>query len=155
MMKNILTLFILLAAFYSADAQQKPAKSTAPAGPVKLVSKLGNMPGGNTGVEILKRIVDSSLNVIDAKGNKYTVVSFTVNYMFMSTYAEEGSEEKKSVRDLRSQDFYDTQKLSQDWAESIKDNAQINDELLINKIIVRGKTGQKMLAPDVRYKVLF
>ena len=154
-MKSISIFFVFITLCFTAGAQQKPPASSATAGAVKLVSRLGNIPAGNTGAEVLKRIVDSSLNVVDAKGNKYAVVSFTVNYMFMSSFAEEGSEEKKSVKDLRSIDFFDTNKLSADWAESIKDNVQVNDELLINKVVVRGKNGKKMFAPDAKYKVMF
>ncbi len=149
-MKNIL--FLLFTCVFTQLHAQQPTK---PAAPVKMISRLGNVTGGNTGVDIVKRIADSTLNVTDTKGNKYPVLGFTVNYYFQSSYMDEETQQTKTVKDFRSLDFYDTNKLSEDWSASIKDNVKISDTLLINNIIIRKKDGRKTLAPQVKYVVMY
>lgn len=147
-MKNIIFSLFLLCAFAGFAQQPKPAATQ------KLITRLGNHPGGNAGTDIIKRIVDSSVNVIDAKGVRYPVVGFTIVYYFMSDFMDEETQQKKQMKDIRSTSF-DSDKLSGDWINSIKDNTKVSDTLLINNVFIRMKDGKKRLAPNVKYVVAY
>ena len=104
--------------------------------------------------EIMKSIVDSSITVRDEKGNRYPITHFRINYSFQSSYKDDQTEQVKTVSDFRAFDFYDTALLSENWRESIKDNVKKDDEMLFDNITVRLKNGKKMLAPDLKLKVI-
>ena len=152
-MKKLFFGIVLACMSLVVSAQQKPKPAAEPAA-LKLTSFLGRHPGGNISSDIMKMLADSALNVRDAKGNRYTIKSFTVNYTFTSTFTDEETQQTKTFRDFRSFDFYDTDTLSENWRESIKDNAKKDDVMLINKIIVRGKNGKSYLAPDIKFTIL-
>ena len=145
---------VLLAIVSAASFSQQKPKASAEPTPLKLSTFLGRHPGGNISSDIMKMLAHSALIVRDAKGNRYTVKSFTINYTFTSTFQDEETQQTKTFRDFRSFDFYDTDKLSENWRESIKDNAKKDDVMLINKIIVRGKNGKSYLAPDIKFNIL-
>lgn len=147
-MKNIFLAFLLVSSY--AGFAQQPKQAPTP----KLITRLGNQPGGNAGTDIIKRIVDSSVNVIDAKGVRYPVVGFTIVYYFMNDFVDEETQQKKRMKDIRSTSF-DTDKLSEDWINSIKDNTKVTDTLLINNVLIRMKDGKKRFAPNVKYVVAY
>ncbi|WP_336518139.1 hypothetical protein [Pollutibacter soli] len=149
-MKNIFLSVFMLCSVAVMAQQPKPATTAAP----KLFTKLGNQPGGNAGTDIIKRIVDSSVNVIDAKGVRYPVVGFTIVYYFMTDYMDEETQQKKRSKDIRSSTF-DSDKLSEDWINSIKENTKVSDTLLINNVFIRMKDGKKRFAPNVKYVVAY
>jgi hypothetical protein len=134
----------------SAQTKTSATKSTIP----KLRVSLGGYPGGEITSDIMKSIVDSSIVVRDEKGNRYPVTHFRVNYFFRSSYKDEQTEQVKSVQDFRAFDFYDTPMLSENWRESIKDNVKKDDEMLLDNITVRMKNGKKLLAPELKLKVI-
>ena len=108
----------------------------------------GKLPSGTYDTLQLKKNIDSSINVTDQKGIRYPIVRFRINYSFINVFRDSETDSLKKVKDLRAADFYDTAYLSQNWAESIKDNVKPSDEILINWIIIKLKNGKKQLVPD-------
>ena len=153
MKQLIFPAFLVL--FTSIGFAQQKSKPAAPvATPPKLAASLGKHPGGNVSAELLSMIVDSPIVVKDAKGVVYAVKSFTINYTFQSSFLDEETQQTKVFKDFRSYDFRDTNKLSEIWRESIKDNVKKNDEMLINNIIVAAKNGKSYVVPSIKFKVL-
>jgi len=134
-------------------AQQKPATKPATTTLPKLTVSLGGSKSGNITVARLKEIVDSPLVVKDEKGITYTIKSFRINYTFKSSYKDEETQEVRSVKDFRAFDFTNTDRLSEDWRNSIKDNVKRDDEMLINNLVVRLKNGKSFFAPELKLKI--
>lgn len=155
-MKNFLTLMLCLLAVYSGIAQQKPAKTTKPTtstAPV-LKAQWANKPAGNLKLADLRQQVDSPLVALDEKGNRYKVVGFRINYTFKGSYKDEETGLTKTMTDFRALDFDGTDRLSDLWRESVRDNAKKDDEILFNKVLVELKNGKRMMAKDLRYVVV-
>jgi hypothetical protein len=152
-MKNAFVLTLLLINGFFSMAQQKPATKPSTAALPKLTVFLGGTKSGNITLARLKEIVDSPLVVKDEKGLSYVLKSFRINYTFKSTYKDEETQEVKSVKDFRAFDFTNTDRLNEDWRNSIKDNVKREDEMLINNIVVRLKNGKSFFAPELKMKV--
>lgn len=155
-MKKILFCILLLAAGY-AMAQQKPsvkpgakAKTVIP----KVNISIGGLKGGDITPETLAKIVDSALVAKDENTNTYSIVRFRLFYKFKSTYQDEESGQKKSSDDMRTSDFTNTSVLPELWRESIKDNIQKGDEMILDNIIVVLKNGSKIMAPTLKFRVI-
>jgi len=152
-MKNTIFLFIYLFTGVFCVAQQKPAAKNANSTLPKLTVMLGGSKSGNITAPQLQKIVDSPLIVKDEKGIAYVIKSFRINYTFMSSYKDEETDKVKEVKDFRAYDFSNTDRLSEDWRNSIKDNVKKEDEMLINNIVVRLKNGKSFFAPELKLKV--
>lgn len=152
-MKNALLLTLLLITGTFTMAQQKPAAKPATTALPKLTVSLGGAKTGNITVTRLKEIADSPLVVKDEKGVAYAIRSFRINYTFKSSYKDEETQQVKTVKDFRAYDFNNTDRLSEDWRNSIKDNVKRDDEMLINNVVVRLKNGKSFFAPELRLKV--
>ncbi|MGL6269768.1 MAG: hypothetical protein ACRC2O_17670 [Chitinophagaceae bacterium] len=152
-MKNSIFLFLYLFTCVFCVAQQKPAAKTANAGLPKLTVMLGGSKSGNISVKQLQNIIDSPLLVKDEKGVIYPLKSFRINYTFKSTYRDEETDKVREVKDFRAYDFYDTNRLSEDWRNSIRDNVKVDDEMLINNVVVKLKNGKSFFAPELKLKV--
>jgi len=152
-MKNVVLFFLLIISSSYAMAQQKPATKPATTTLPKLTVSLGGSKSGNITVARLKEIVDSPLVVKDEKGITYTIKSFRINYTFKSSYKDEETQQVKTVKDFRAYDFTNTDRLSEDWRNSIRDNVKRDDEMLINNVVVRLKNGKSFFAPELKLKV--
>ena len=152
-MKNTIFLFIYLCTGVFCVAQQKPAAKTANSSLPKLTVMLGGSKSGNISVKQLQSIVDSPLIVKDEKGVIYPLKSFRINYTFKSTYRDEETDKVREVKDFRAYDFYNTNQLSEDWRNSIRDNVKAEDEMLINNVVVKLKNGKSYFAPELKLKV--
>jgi hypothetical protein len=91
--------------------------------------------------------------VKDEKGVIYPLKSFRINYTFKSTYRDEETDKVREVKDFRAYDFYNTNRLSEDWRNSIRDNVKAEDEMLINNVVVKLKNGKSFFAPELKLKV--
>jgi hypothetical protein len=141
---------------HSGIAQQKPAKTTKPASstaPVLTIQWAGK-PAGSLKLTELQRMVDSPLVALDEKGNRYKVVGFRINYTFSGSYKDEETGLTKTMKDFRAFDFDNTDRLSDLWKESVRDNAKKDDAILFNKVFVQLKNGKRMMAKDLRYAVI-
>jgi hypothetical protein len=152
-MKNTIFLFIFFFTGVFCQAQQKPATKTANTTLPKLTIMLGGSKSGNISIVQMQKIVDSPLIVKDEKGVIYLLKSFRINYTFMSTYRDEETDKVREVKDFRAYDFYNTNQLSEDWRNSIRDNVKKEDEMLINNIVVKLKNGKSFFAPELKLKV--
>jgi hypothetical protein len=152
-MKNTLVLLLSFIVGAYCHAQQKPAAKTAPNSLPKLTVTLGGTKSGNVTAAQLQKIVDSPLIVKDEKGLIYPVKSFRINYTFKSTYKDEETDKLKEVKDFRAYDFNNTNLLSEDWRNSIRDNVKKEDEMLINNVVVKLKNGKSLFAPELKLKV--
>jgi hypothetical protein len=154
-MNNFFALALCLLFTYSGSAQQKPASATKPASakaPVLTIQWTGK-PSGNLKVTELQRMVDSPLVAVDEKGIRYNVVGFRINYTFSGSYKDEETGLTKTMKDFRAFEFDNTDRLSDLWKESIRDNAKKDDAILFNKIFVQLKNGKRIMAKDLRYAV--
>lgn len=119
----------------------------------KITASLGEYKGGNISAEILIRIIDSSLTVLDEKGNQFTIVRFRSIYKFKSSYEDPQTGERKVTDDMRVNDFSNTNMMTELWRQSIKDNVKQGDQMILDNIIVRLKNGSKMMAPPTTFIV--
>jgi hypothetical protein len=141
-----LLIFLLVAA--TAAAQSKPPAK--PSATVSYTVSLGGQADGNIPAATFKKIIDSALTVRDNKGNRYPVTRFRINYTFASYYTDSETQQKKTFKDFRASDFYDTDLLSDTWRGSIRDNAKAGDEVILNNIIIRLKDGKKLMVGNWR-----
>jgi len=153
-MKNTCILLVLSLVVFSAKAQQKsttkPVATTLP----KLTISIGGIKSGNITIDQLKKIVDSPLVAKDEKGITYPIKSFRINYTFKSSYKDEETQQVRTVKDFRAFDFNNTDRLSEDWRNSIKDNVKKDDEMLINNVVVKLKNGKSFFAPELKLRIL-
>ena len=155
-MKKILIFFLIFFGI-AAQAQDKGTKTrpaaTSQTSVPKLQASLGGSRGGDLSIAELSKIVDSALAVRDPEGNSYPITHFRVFYKFRSSSVDHDSGERKTVDDMRVDEFYNTGKMSELWKESIKDNAAANDEMIIDNIMARLKNGKKIQVASIRFKV--
>lgn len=152
MKKLICLLFCFSAASVMAQNNKKPA---APQTPIpQFAITIGGLKGGEITSDNLSRIVDSSLVVKDEKGNTYTIVRFRSVYKFKSSYEDSQSGERKITDDMRVNDFKNTNLMSALWRQSIKDNIQIGDQMILDNVIVQLKNGKKIMAPAITFSVV-
>jgi len=147
-MKNVIALVLLCASFLSSEAQTKKPASAPAAAPTTYTVSFGGFKDGNMTAEQFKRVIDSPLVVKDQKGNNYVITRFRINYTFATTYTDSETQQKKSFKDFRAADFYDTPMLPEVWRNSIRDNAKKGDEIIINNIIIKLKNGKKMMVTE-------
>lgn len=126
-------------------------KSSA-AAPVFRV-RWGSSLGGNVSADMVKQQVDSPLVVFDQKGKRYPVASFSVFYKFNSTYKDEETGRTNTIRELRVGDFDGTDRFTELWRESVRDNVKAEDEIRFRNILVRMPNGKKMAAPETVFTV--
>ena len=148
-MRKLAAVLAVLVSFTTAQAQGKPD----PAKPAVYTVTLGGFRDANIPAVLFKRIVDSAITVRDDKGNRYPVVRFRINYTFTSTFRDSETQKMKTIRDFRAADFFDTPRLSEVWAASLKDNAAKDDEVIINNVIIRLKNGKKLMVPEWKGKL--
>lgn len=149
-MKNTIALFLCLFIANFCMAQQKPAAKTSSSSLPKLTVTIGGSKSGNITAARLQQIVDSPIVVKDEKGIAYPLKSFRINYTFKSTYKDEETDKVREVKDFRAYDFNNTDRLSEDWRNSIKDNVKKEDEMLINNVVVKLKNGKSYFAPELK-----
>jgi hypothetical protein len=148
MQKPLLITICCLLMSVAGVSQQKSSSGT----PVFRV-RWGNSLGGNVSAEMVKQQADSPLVVFDQKGKRYPVVSFSVYYKFNSSYKDEETGRTKTIRELRVGDFDGTDRFTQLWRESVRDNVKAEDEIRFRNILVRMPNGKKMAAPETVFTV--
>ena len=150
-MKNLLIMSVFCLVISSALSQtKKPATTVTPA--VYTVT-LGGYKDANIPAEQFKRVVDSTLIVRDEKGNSYPISRFRINYTFATAFTDSETQQLKNFKDFRAADFYDTNKLTEVWRSSIKDNSKKGDEVIINNIIIKLRNGKKLMINEWRGKL--
>lgn len=147
-----LILLLTLSAHITGFGQQKSTKPPATTLP-KLTVRWGNQSAGSLNVAQVQQLVDSPLVAIDEKGTRYPVIGFRINYTFRGSYKDEETGQTRVVKDFRAYDFDKTDRLSDLWKESVRDNAKKEDDILFNNIRVRLKNGKSAYAPDLRFAV--
>lgn len=151
-MKYLFLIAILFAGQWQVLAQQKTNKPATTSVP-KFILKWGNRSGGEISAAQVQQLVDSPLVALDEKGKRYVVAGFSINYTFKASYKDEESGQLKQVKDFRSNDFDNTDRLTDLWRDSVKDNAKKEDEILFNKVRVKLPNGKLMAGPDLRFSV--
>lgn len=156
MNKFFFAFFLVVAVSASAQTQKPKPKPATPAETSfpKVSVSLGGYKGGNVTSDILSAIVDSAIVVKDSKGTAYQLVRFRVLYKFKSTYDDPETGQKKKSDDMRTTDFSNTAVMSELWRQSIKDNVQVSDEMIVDNIIIKLKNGTKLMAPSITFKVI-
>jgi hypothetical protein len=101
----------------------------------------------------VQQLVDSPLVAVDEKGVRYPVIGFRINYTFRGSYKDEETGQTRVVKDFRAYDFDKTDRLTDLWKESVRDNARKEDDILFNNIRVRLKNGKSTYAPELRFLV--
>ncbi|HEX5024007.1 MAG TPA: hypothetical protein VFV68_01990 [Agriterribacter sp.] len=142
--------FIVLTAFAQNKAQPAPTTAALP----HIAITIGGFKGGDITSEIFSRIIDSTLTARDEKGNKYYIVRFRSIYKFKSSYEDSETGQRKVTDDMRVNDFKDTDRMSELWRQSIKDNIAKGDEMILDNIIVQLKNGSKIMAPVLSFKMI-
>lgn len=160
---NILFAFLLIASLsYGALAQvkkpvnptvQKP-KTEKPAvnEPLKLKPLWGNNPGGNMLVADGINYIDSSLRVIDDKGYRYQIISFKFIYRRKASITDDQTGEIKNTWDVVATDIYNSNSLTDVWKNTIKEALQKDEEWIIDYIIIKDKSGRKVMATPMNFK---
>jgi hypothetical protein len=148
MQKPLLIAICCLLMSVACFSQQKSSSGT-PAFRVRWGSSLG----GSISAEMVKQQADSPLVVFDQKGKRYPVVSFSVYYKFNSSYKDEETGRTNTIRELRVGDFDGTDRFTQLWRESVRDNVKAEDEIRFRNILVRMPNGKKMAAPETVFTV--
>lgn len=117
--------------------------------PLKVKALWGNVPGGNMLVADGVRYADSSLRVIDEKGNKYPVLSFRFIYKRKASITDDQTGAVKSTWDVVATDVYNDTSLSEVWRNTIKESLQRDEQWLIDYITIRDKGGKKIMTTPI------
>ncbi|HET9056081.1 MAG TPA: hypothetical protein VFN30_04460 [Chitinophagaceae bacterium] len=128
--------------------EQKPVNESPP----KLKPLWGNHPGGNMLVKDGINYADSALRVIDEQGNRYSVVSFKFIYRRKATITDDETGNVKNTWDIVATDIYNETSLSEVWRNNIKESLQRDEEWIIDFIIIKDKTGKKIITTPINIK---
>ena len=150
-MKNLLIMSLSCLVISSVFSQTK--KPSTPVTPAVYTVTLGGYKDANIPADQFKRVVDSALTVRDEKGNSYPISRFRINYTFATSFTDSETQQLKNFKDFRAADFYDTNKLTEVWRSSIKDNSKKGDEVIINNIIIKLRNGKKLMINEWRGKL--
>lgn len=157
-MRNILLILMMVVSCVPVFAQHKKKVEQKPAVPVVATplvysSVWGPIKNGEVFSVQVVSTLPAPMLVKDNTGVVYTVSGFRINYSFTSTYKDEETQQTKSVKDFRVMDVNNSNKLTNDWIESIKDNIKPGDQILFNKILFRNGSGKLQYAPDLKILV--
>jgi hypothetical protein len=153
MKSTILSLFLLFSLFNS-NAQVKPKTIIKPeTQPIIYQSYWGPVKSGIVSASQIKASAQAPILVRDNNKGVYEVIGFRISYVFKGSIKDEQSGEIKSVNDLRVSDFNNTNVLSAQWFESVRDNVKEGDQIIFSKIIFKNSSGKRLLAPEIRITV--
>jgi hypothetical protein len=153
MKSTILSLFLLFSLFNS-NAQVKPKTIIKPeTQPIIYQSYWGPVKSGVVSASQIKASAQAPILVRDNNKGVYEVIGFRISYVFKGSIKDEQSGEIKSVNDLRVSDFNNTNVLSAQWFESVRDNVKEGDQIIFSKIIFKNSSGKRLLAPEIRITV--
>jgi hypothetical protein len=76
-----------------------------------------------------------------------------VYYRFNSSYKDEETGRTNTFRELRVADFDGSDRFTELWRESVRDNVKPEDEIRFRNILVRLPNGKKMMTPEVVFTV--
>lgn len=120
--------------------------------PLKIKPLWGNHPGGNMLVADGINYADSSLRVIDDKGNRYPIVSFKFIYRRKASITDDQTGTVKNTWDVVATDVYNETSLSEVWRNTIKESLQRDEEWIIDYIMIKDKAGRKVMATPMNFK---
>jgi hypothetical protein len=153
-----LILFSLLLSITTLAQTRKPVTAkpavTKPAAnaPLKLKPLWGNHPGGNMLVADGLNYADSSIRVIDDKGNRYTVISFKFIYRRKASITDDQTGTVKNTWDVVATDIVNETSLSEVWRNTIKESLQRDEEWIVDYITIKDKSGRKVMTTPMVFK---
>jgi sensor histidine kinase YesM len=153
MLKNILSkivllLFIVLAA-NTVIAQKKAKKNTRFKPPVVKTSFAG-IYGSKDIIPVAegKTIIDSSLKIVDAKGNSYTVTHYQFAFTRIGGIENDSTGVVSPVTDIVADNFTSTP-LTDIWRKTIRETLTKGEQFHFTDIIVTDNKGNYFYAPEV------
>jgi hypothetical protein len=164
--KNCLISFIVLVGCFvtftarsqvKKNPSSKPVTSTTPAQkqtdttPLKIRALWGNNPGGNMLVADGINYTDSSLRVVDDKGNRFPILSFQFIYRRKATITDDQTGAIKNTWDLVGTTIVNDSSLSEVWRNTIKQSLQRDEEWLIDFITIKDKNGRKIMTTPLHF----
>jgi hypothetical protein len=151
----IIATMVLCTAMHTQAQVKKPvakpvqaAKTLAP----KLKTYLGNLPGGRINLDGALTLLDKPLLVKDEKGNDWTITHMRFSWRAKDFFDDPETGEKKSHINTLAKEF-STGSLTPTVIESVKLEIKPGDELYYEMITVKGKDGNKYLAPSIRFTI--
>ena len=145
-LKIVLFLFIVTIRNH-AIAQKKPAKFKPPV--VKTYFAGINGSKDSVNVATGKAIIDSSLKVIDAKGNTYTITHYQFALKRIGSIEDDSTGVVSSTSDIVADNFTSTP-LTDIWRKTIRETLVKGEEFHFVDIIVTDDKGNYFYAPEVR-----
>jgi hypothetical protein len=145
-LKIVLFLFIVTIGNH-AIAQKKPAKFKPPV--VKTYFAGINGSKDSVNVATGKQIIDSSLKVIDAKGNSYTITHYQFALKRMGSIENDSTGVVSATSDIVADNFTSTP-LTDIWRKTIRETLVKGEEFHFVDIIVTDDKGNYFYAPEVR-----
>jgi hypothetical protein len=145
-LKIVLFLFIITIT-NDVIAQKKPAKFKPPV--VKTYFAGINGSKDSVNVATGKAIIDSSLKVIDAKGNTYTITHYQFALKRIGSIEDDSTGVVSSTSDIVADNFTSTP-LTDIWRKTIRETLVKGEEFHFVDIIVTDDKGNYFYAPEVR-----
>jgi hypothetical protein len=153
MLKNILSkivllLFIVLAA-NTVIAQKKAKKNTRFKPPV-VKTYFAGIRGTTDIIPVAegKTIIDSSLKIVDAKGNSYTVTHYQFAFTRIGGIENDSTGVVSPVTDIVADNFIATP-LTDIWRKTIRETLTKGEQFHFTDIIVTDNKGNYFYAPEV------
>ena len=145
-LKIVLFLFIITIT-NDVIAQKKPAKFKPPV--VKTYFAGINGSKDSVNVATGKAIIDSSLKVIDAKGNTYTITHYQFALKRIGSIEDDSTGVVSSTSDIVADNFTSTP-LTDIWRKTIRETLVKGEEFHFVDIIVTDDKGNYFYAPEVK-----
>lgn len=118
--------------------------------PPQLQSFWGYYKSGTHPLEVVLRITDTAIWVIDELKQRYTIRSFRINYFSYDSYEDEATGKIKYRHNLLSSEFRETDQLNELWKQKLYEELKPKDEIHIDLLSVRDKQGRIFYAPDIK-----
>jgi hypothetical protein len=155
MLKNILLKIVLLLVVITtcnyAMAQKKPKAKNSKFKPPVVKTFFAGMHGVKDSVNVAtgKQIIDSSLKVVDAKGNSYTITHYQFALKRIGGVENDSTGIVTPVSDIVADNFTTTP-LTDIWRKTIRETLTKGQEFHFVDIIVTDNKGNYFYAPEVR-----
>jgi hypothetical protein len=150
---TLLSLFLFFFLLNSNAQGKSKTLIKSETAPLTYQAYWGPVKSGVVSSSQIKSTAQAPLVVRDNNKHVYEVVGFRISYVFKETVKDELSGELKTINDLRVSDFSDTNSLSIQWFESIRDNVKHGDQIIFSKILFKTPVAKRLLAPDIRITV--
>jgi hypothetical protein len=149
-LKIVLLLFIV-AVSNNVFAQAKPRSKAPKFKPPVAKTYLAGIRGSGDIVDVATgvRIIDSSLKVVDAKGNIYTITYYQFAFKRVGVTEDDSTGVVSPETDFAADHFTSTP-LPPLWRNTIKETLIAGEEFHFFDIIVTDGKGQYFFAPEVK-----